>query len=84
MIPNHICVSEEAMISKGQVMPVAYLEECRKSAVIFDGPAFRLWCFPLKEFDRIRDKYKGYSRSVAHDYPIGERISGCCDRADQY
>ena len=84
MMDNHICVSEDAMISKAQTMPVSYIEDCRKVALIIDGPSMRLWCFPTPDFEKIRIKYKGYTRSVSEDHFIGERISGCCDRADQY
>jgi hypothetical protein len=75
-----ICVSAETMQAKATKMPIGYLQDCQAVAVI--KPQSGHWCFDPADFDRIRNKYRGFAVSAAD--PYRERISGCCDRADQY
>ena len=77
-----ICVSDETLRDKASKMPIGYLADCQAAATIRaeDGH----WCFTVEDFQRIRRKYRGYAVSEAEQYRAGERISGCCDRADQY
>lgn len=60
-------------------MPIGYLEDCRSHATITkDGE----WCFEPKRYSELAAKYRKYARSQSD--PYRDRISGCCDRADQY
>lgn len=74
-----ICISEAAILEKARKMPVGYLADCRAASKPNDKGE---WCFELQSHADIANKYAKYSLSVAD--PYRERISGCCDRADQY
>lgn len=73
-----ICVPEEVMQLKAKSMPMAYLDDCRAVAHVENGQ----WCFEVPDYAQLRRKYDKYTHSEAD--PYRERISGCCDRADQY
>jgi hypothetical protein len=75
-----IQVSDSAMQERAKSLPVGYLEECRKRASI--DAATEHWCFELADYLALKKKYDRYSVSEAD--PYRSRISGCCDRADQY
>jgi hypothetical protein len=74
-----ICVPEQAIRDKARKMPVAYLADCQGASKPNEKGE---WCFELQTYADLANKYSRYSRSQAD--PYRERISGCCDRADQY
>jgi len=74
-----ICVSDKALQERASTMPIGYLADCQASATKDKNG---LWWFSYEDFKRLSDKYAKYARSEAD--PYRERISGCCDRADQY
>jgi hypothetical protein len=74
-----ICFTEKAIRNKARKMPIAYLSECEALRVKgSDG----LWCYTPENLEAIRKKFGTYRVSTAD--PYRSRISGCCDRADQY
>ena len=73
-----ICVSLQVLHAKAKTMPIGYLEDCRAHATVSDDQ----YCFTAKDFKKLVAKYRRYS--VSDSDPYRERISGCCDRADQY
>jgi hypothetical protein len=75
-----ICVPQEVLEQKAKKMPIAYMADCKAAATISGGQ----WCFSVKDYQTIRQKYRGYAVSESDRFVKGERISGCCDRADQY
>jgi hypothetical protein len=75
-----ICVSQRTIEQKAQTMPIAYFADCKKAATIREDR----WCFSLKDYQAIRQKYRGFAVSESARFREGEIISGCCDRADQY
>ena len=75
-----ICVAAVTISKKAASMPVGYLADCEAVA----QKCGNQWCFSLKDYQAIRQKYRGYAVSEADRFREGEIISGCCDRADQY
>ncbi len=73
-----ICVPDATMQQRAKSLPIFYLDECRRVAVVKNEQ----WCFEPSDFMQIRKKFRKYSRSEAD--PAQAVISGCCDRADQY
>lgn len=74
-----ICVPESAIREKAKAMPVAYLSDCQAASTPNEKGE---WCFELADYAELANRYAKYRRSEAD--PYRERISGCCDRADQY
>jgi len=74
-----MCIPEQAIREKALKMPIAYLGDCQAASTPNDKGE---WCFDLKAYADLANKYSKYSVSVAD--PYRRRISGCCDRADQY
>lgn len=74
-----ICISEQAILEKARSMPIAYLSDCRSASTPNDMGE---WCFEAEAYTVIANRYSKYKLSQAD--PYAERISGCCDRADQY
>jgi len=74
-----MCVPEASIREKARKMPVGYLDECQAASTPNDKGE---WCFEPKVYAALARKYSRYSTSTADLYR--ERISGCCDRADQY
>lgn len=74
-----ICVQVSAIQDKAKRSPVGYLEDCRKAASIVKETE---WCFEADKYAELAKKYSKFTRSSAD--PFSDRISGCCDRADQY
>lgn len=74
-----ICVPESAIREKAKKLPVAYLADCQAASTLNEKGE---WCFELQAYADLANKYAKYSLSEAD--PYRERISGCCDRADQY
>ena len=74
-----ICVPEQAIRDKALKMPIAYLADCQAAATTNEKGE---WCFELQAYADLANKYSRYRRSEAD--PYRPRISGCCDRADQY
>lgn len=74
-----ICVSEADIRAKARKMPLAYLADCQGNSTPNDKGQ---WCFTKEAYNAIRERYRGYAVSEAD--PYRSRISGCCDRADQY
>lgn len=74
-----ICVPEQAIRDKARKMPLAYLPDCQAASTPNEKGE---WCFELQAYADIANRYAKYSVSEAD--PYRERISGCCDRADQY
>jgi hypothetical protein len=60
--------------------PIGYLEDCKKAASHCTENGF--WAFDKDAFEALVQKYRKYSASASDPYQA--RISGCCDRADQY
>jgi len=77
-----ICVDDKVIRERAAKLPVSYLDDCTKVAII--RPDDGAWCFDEKDFYAIRKQYNKYARSEVDVYVLGEPISGCCDRADQY
>lgn len=75
-----ICVPAAAVAEKAARMPVAYLDDCKATAVVSTDD---FWCWHPSDFFKIRVKYQGFARSEVDRHAEGEIISGCCDRADQ-
>lgn len=73
-----ICIPEEVMQLRAKQMPISYLDDCRALANVENGK----WCFEIPNYVQMRRKYSKYAVSASD--PYRERISGCCDRADQY
>lgn len=74
-----ICVPESLIRDKARRMPIGYLADCQAASTPNSKAE---WCFWPKDYADIANKYARYSVSEAD--PYRERISGCCDRADQY
>jgi hypothetical protein len=74
-----ICVPESAIREKARKMPIAYLADCQAASHPNDKGE---WCFELSAYAVLANRYRKYSVSEADPYRT--RISGCCDRADQY
>ena len=74
-----MCISESAIRDKARKMPIAYLADCKAASTPNEKGE---WCFDLQAYADLANKYSRYSRSEAN--PYRSRISGCCDRADQY
>lgn len=76
---NTICVAESAIREKARKMPLAYVADCQAVSTPNERGE---WCFELKAYAELANKYAKYAVSEAD--PYRPRISGCCDRADQY
>jgi hypothetical protein len=76
---NTICVEESAIREKARKMPIGYVSDCQAASTPNDKGE---WCFELKAYADLANRYAKYSVSEAD--PYRSRISGCCDRADQY
>lgn len=74
-----ICVSEQAVREKAKKLPMSYLADCQSASTPNEGGE---WCFEPAAYAEIARRYAKYSVSEAD--PYRSRISGCCDRADQY
>lgn len=74
-----LALAPEVIALRASKMPLSYMEEIKAAATIREDGCY---CFDPAEFLRIRNKYRKYAVSQAD--PYRERISGCCDRADQY
>jgi hypothetical protein len=74
-----ICIPETSIREKARKMPVAYLADCQAASTPNDKGD---WCFELSAYTKLARRYAKFSASEAD--PYRERISGCCDRADQY
>jgi hypothetical protein len=74
-----MCVTEAAIREKARKMPVAYLADCQAASTPNEKGE---WCFELEAYADLANKYARYTASEAD--PYRSRISGCCDRADQY
>lgn len=74
-----ICVSEQAIREKARKLPVSYLADCKGASTPNDRGE---WCFEPAAYASLANKYARYRPSEADPYHA--RISGCCDRADQY
>lgn len=74
-----ICVPEAAIRLRARKMPIGYLQDCQAASTPNEHGE---WCFELQAHADIANKYARYRISEAD--PYRERISGCCDRADQY
>tara|TARA_R110000868_G_scaffold404193_1_gene682115 strand:- start:156 stop:434 length:279 start_codon:yes stop_codon:yes gene_type:complete len=73
--------TEEEMQQRARKQHISYLDECRKVATIDEKT--KEWCFEDKDWVALRFKFRGFVSSIANEaYDV--RISGCCDRADQY
>lgn len=73
-------VSDIAMQERSKSMPVGYLKDCQNCSTI--DAVTGNWCFTVKDYLSLKKKYARYALSAAD--PYRSRISGCCDRADQY
>jgi hypothetical protein len=76
---NQMCVPETVIREKARKMPISYLADCQAASTPNDKGE---WCFELKTYTDLAKRYAKYSVSEAD--PDRSRISGCCDRADQY
>lgn len=74
-----MCIPEQAIREKARKMPISYLADCQAASTPNDKGE---WCFDLKTYADLANKYSKYAVSQAD--PYRPRISGCCDRADQY
>lgn len=74
-----ICVAEQVIREKARKLPISYLADCQAASTPNDKGE---WCFELQAYATLANKYAKYSLSDAD--PYRSRISGCCDRADQY
>ena len=74
-----ICVSETSIREKARILPIAYLSDCEAASTRNEKGD---WCFELQAYADLANRYARYSVSEAD--PYRPRISGCCDRADQY
>jgi hypothetical protein len=74
-----ICVPKATINEKARKMPIAYLADCQAASTPNEKGE---WCFELQAYADLANKYARYSVSEAD--PYRSRISGCCDRADQY
>ena len=77
-----ICVPAKSIHAKSKTKPVAYLKECRELASI--NEQYDLWCYTELQYEYLKNKYSRYAVSEASKFKHGDKISGCCDRADQY
>jgi hypothetical protein len=77
-----ICVPDQSIQERAKTLPVSYLHECRVVAQIRSEDGF--WCFTVRDYQALRRKYAKYAISSSHEHEVGEPISGCCDRADQF
>ena len=78
---NQMCVPETVIREKARKMPISYLADCQAASTPNDKGE---WCFELKVYTALANKYAKYSVSELAKVEPGRRISGCCDRADQY
>jgi hypothetical protein len=74
-----MCVAETVIREKARKMPISYLADCQAVSTPNDAGE---WCFDLRAYADLANKYARYTVSEAD--PYRSRISGCCDRADQY
>jgi hypothetical protein len=74
-----ICIPELLIREKARKMPIGYFPDCLAAATPNDNGD---WCFELQVYADLANRYAKYSVSQAD--PYRSRISGCCDRADQY
>ncbi len=75
-----ICVPEQAIRDKARSLPIGYLSDCESASTRNQKGE---WCFELKAYADIANRYAKYTRSESDRFVPGQRISGCCDRADQ-
>ena len=76
-----MCVPESAIREKARNLPIGYLADCQANSTPNDKGE---WCFELQAYADLANKYSRYTRSETDRFVPGQRISGCCDRADQY
>lgn len=74
-----ICIPEQAIREKARKLPIGYIADCQ--AVSTPNQKGE-WCFELQAYADLANRYAKYAVSEAD--PYRSRISGCCDRADQY
>jgi hypothetical protein len=74
-----ICVPEQTIRDKARKLPISYLADCQAASTSNDKGEY---CFELQAYADLANRYAKYSVSEAD--PYRSRISGCCDRADQY
>jgi hypothetical protein len=77
-----ICIPSHLILEEAKRMPVGYLQDCKSVCTINED--HDLWCFSEADHSAIRAKYRGYAVSESGRFREGQKISGCCDRADQY
>jgi hypothetical protein len=74
-----ICVPKQSIEDKARKMPIGYFADCKAASTPNNKGE---WCFELEIYADLAKRYAKYSVSEAD--PYRSRISGCCDRADQY
>jgi hypothetical protein len=86
---KRVCHKESAIRRRAATMPVGYLR-AREAAAMVDAQLPGYWCYTAESEAEIRAAWPVRKWRVSEPELTqrtrsanGERVSGCCDRADQ-